>query len=256
MIKRYYKKIVSERLRITLRSYLIKAKYPLYLGDTHYCICCDTSFRKFLTKGNVPRENAMCPRCMSLERTRVLDYYLDRELDIYGAFDGKILHIAPEECLQKKFVKKHGDNYIDGDINPALARHMVDLTDIPFEADTFNLIICSHVLGHIPDEEKAMKEMYRVLKPNGILLVLSVLNLESETTYEDDKNQSAEEKLAAYGEHDLVRLHGMDLADRIAQGGFDRVESIDYRLQFSVSDQKRFSLGNGAREIIFRAEKD
>lgn len=253
MIKRIYKSITPEIFRIKLRLLVLKLLSTFYYGEKYYCNCCGKSFRKFLSKGNIKRLNAECPSCHSLERVRLLDYYLDRELNIYKTKGIKVLHFAPEKCLFDKFNKLDID-YIDGDINANYARNIIDITNIGYENNYFDLIICSHVLGHVPDEKKAISEMYRVLKPGGEALVLTLINQNSYKTIENSDIITPADRLKTYGEPDLCRLHGLDFESRLSQGGFN-VSKIDYRNNFSKNEKIRFSLGNGAREIIFKCEK-
>ena len=253
MIKHIYKSIVPENHRNNLRNGIQKAMSYFNFGSTYHCNCCERNFGHFLPKGNVRRENAQCPYCGSLERSRVLDFYLDKELNIYGQSQMKILHFAPEACLKKKLSLLDA-TYIDGDINPALADHLIDITNISYPENYFDLIICSHVLGHIPDEQKAIRELQRVLKQDGRALIMTVIDLNRIDTYEDKNATTPAVKLKAYGEDDLVRLHGKDFVDRLERAGF-KVDPIDYRLTFTEVDQEKFRLGNGAREMIFSCTK-
>ncbi len=124
---------------------------------------------------------------------------------------------------------------------------------IPFPENYFDYIICSHVLGHVPDEQLAIKEMYRVLKPEGIALILTLLS-DNEKTFEDSNIKIAKEKLLHYGEHDLCRLHRNDFAERLKYQNI-KVEQIDYRLNFSQEIRLKYSLGDGKREKIFKCTK-
>jgi SAM-dependent methyltransferase len=248
MLKKIIQKLIPERTRLNLYFKYFKFRSLFYRGTSFYCVCCQKSFRKFLTHGNIPRKNAACPHCHSLERTRLLYFYLERETDI---FDGKkiVLHFAPERMLEKK-IKSTGCDYVSADINPAYADQVIDITDIPYPESTFNYIICSHVLGHVPDEKKAIDEMYRVLKPGGRAIVLTVINKEMTTTFEDQTIQSPDDKLKNYGENDLVRLHGLDFEERLKRANMD-IRKIDYRNTFTKSENIKYSLGDGNRELIF-----
>ncbi|MFN0048921.1 MAG: class I SAM-dependent methyltransferase [Cytophagales bacterium] len=144
--------------------------------------------------------------------------------------------------------------YIDGDINPALARNVVDITQIQYPNDYFDFIICSHVLGHIPDEKKAIQELYRVLKTDGIALIMTLLDTNRAQTFEDSSVTTSQEKLLHYGESDLCRLHGLDFLKRIEREGFS-VAKIDYRMLLGAENSNKFSLGDGQREIIYRCTK-
>ncbi len=253
LIKRIYKFLVPESWRISLRESAIKFAAPLYYGNRFTCNCCKRSFRKFFPKGHIRRLNAQCPYCMSLERTRVLDLFLDRELGVYNKNGLKILHFAPEKALVKKLSKMPGVEYVDADINPAFAGNVIDIESIPFEDDYFDLIVCSHVLGHVKDEAAAVDEMYRVIKPGGLALVMTLLS-DREDTFEDPAIKTEEDRLQNYGEYDLQRLHGLDFSSRLEKGGFS-VEVIDYRKKFSPEFQLKHALGDGVREKIFKCTK-
>lgn len=224
-----------------------------YYGNNFYCNCCNKKFRKFLKKGHNPRLNAQCPYCFSLERTRVLDFYIEKELNLYKLENIKVLHFAPEYVLFRKLSEIKNITYVDADINPAYARHVFDITNIPFPDNYFDYIICSHVLGHVHDESLAIKELLRVLNPNGIALIMTLLS-NKENTFENKDINTPNERLKYYGEFDLCRLHGNDFANRLKNNGFI-VDAIDYRLSFSEEIQKKYSLGNGEREKVFICSK-
>ena len=254
MIRKIYQKIFSEKQRMYFHIVLRKFSALFLIGNNYYCPCCNKSFSKFLGKGNTIefRKNAVCPNCGSLERTRLLYLYLMNETDIFNK-DFNILHIAPEYILKKKLI--HNPNYIDADINPLLASKQIDITEIQFPDNKFDFIICSHVLGHIPNESKAISELYRVLKPLGSLLLLSLINEKNNRTIEDTERIITEEdRLKFYGEKDLMRLYGADFTEKISRPGVI-VERIDYRRNFSKYEGVHMSLGDGRREIIFKIIK-
>ncbi len=252
MIKTLYKKIFSEKTRLNIRFFINKTKAPLYRGSKYYCNCCNHGFSTFLTKGNIPRPNAECPNCGSLERTRLLLFYLQTETTIFSE-PTKLLHIAPEMALSSIFKEHKNIDYIDGDINPAYATHIIDLTKINYPDNFIDMIICAHVLGHIPDEELAIQEMYRVLKKDGFAIIMTLIS-NNESTFESTKIMTEKDRLMKYGEADLCRLHGQDFADRLEKQNF-KVERIDYRQHFTQQDQQKYSLGNGERELIFKCVK-
>ncbi len=253
MIKSLYQMILSERKRNNVRLFAQKLVYPFYIGNKFYCNCCGKSFRKFLSKGNIKRLNAKCPYCLSLERVRLLDLYLAKELNIYNRRQIKLLHFAPEDILFKK-LSVLDIEYIDADINPAYARHIIDITNIDFKDNYFDLIICSHVLRHVPDETKAIKELFRVLNGNGIALIMTLIDFNREKTFEDAKITLPEDRLKYYGEKDLCRIHGTDFSDRLTKQGFI-VERIDYREKLPKGIVLKNSLGNGERELIYKCKK-
>lgn len=249
-----YRKIISEKIRNQIHINIRKKKAFFLRGNLFYCPCCERSFSKFLDKGNgiENRNNAVCPNCGSLERTRLLFLYLKNNTKIFEG-SPSVLHFAPEQALKNKL--KVNKNYIDVDLNPNLATYKMDITEIHFHNENFDFIICSHVLGHIPDEKKAINELYRVLKKGGDLFILSLMDINATQTIESHEFKTSSERLFAYGESDLERLYGNDFSDRIKSEEVT-VEKIDYRVTFSEEQQTRMSLGNGEREIIYKVHKN
>jgi SAM-dependent methyltransferase len=254
MIRNLARKILTERQRIELLMFGMRIKSLAYIGNTYYCNCCKKTFSRFLPYGRIPRENALCPWCHSLERTRVLLCYLERETPVFKR-ELKILHFAPEWIIRKRIRKSTGrKSYITADINPALADHVVDITHINFPGDYFDLIICSHVLGHVENETLAIDEMYRVIKPGGESLIMTVIDLNNPHTYENPSVTTPSDRLAQYGEPDLLRLHGLDFRQRLLRDGVT-IEEVDYTQKLSASENRRMSTGNRERELIFRCVK-
>ncbi len=253
MLKRIYKRVLSEKNRILIRMQISKLVHPYYLGNCYSCNCCNKSFRKFLPKGQEKRENAQCPYCGSLERTRILLFYLKNETDILYGTDRSILHFAPERPLYA-LLKRLNHEYIDGDINPACARHLIDITSIQYPGDYFDLVICSHVLGHVHDEERAIREIRRVMRKDGSALIMTLLKPDSALTIEDPGVVTEAERLIRYGEPDLCRLHGLDFEERLKREGLS-VERIDYREKLPEEVVEKYRLGDGRREIIFKCTK-
>jgi SAM-dependent methyltransferase len=156
--------------------------------------------------------------------------------------------------LSRNIRRLPGIRYIDADINPTTAKYVMDITHIPFRDNSFDLILCSHVLGHVPNDTKAIRELVRVLRRDGITLVMTVLDPRNATTIEDARITTAADRLKRYGEPDLCRLYGRDFAQRLEQGGF-QVHTIDYRRCLGPRITSTYCLGNGDRELIFRCHK-
>ena len=254
MIKEIYKKLIPEKRRLYNRTLLNKLTSVFYWGNNFKCNCCGKSFRKFKPKGNFNlRLNAVCPFCNSLERLRLLLFYLQNETDIFTA-PRSLLHFAPEEQMKVIFKRTLTLTYTNVDLNPNFADEQADITDLQYSDKSFDYIICSHVLGHVPDEAKAISELYRVLKDDGAAFIMTIINWNNPKTFESKDIQTVEERLKYYTEPDLVRLHGADFATRIEKEGF-HVESIDYRSHFDKKTHERYSLGDGNREFIFKCTK-
>jgi len=254
MLKVLLKKIISVKTREFIRRQYYKILSTAYKGDNYYCICCDRSFKSFLEHGNIPRKNAKCPYCRSLERTRLLNHYLLNETDVFFG-EKKLLHFAPEYQLGENLRKALKTNYLSVDIRKGVADEVQDIQDLSFSDNTFEYIICSCVLGHIPNEAKAIDEMFRVLKPNGKAFIITLINFQSNKTYQNDSIKTPEDKLKHYTEDDLCRLHGKDFIERLNRSNV-HVKEIEYSSAFSTSEKLKFSLGNTERELIYLVTKN
>ncbi len=212
-----------------------------YFGIRFKCPCCGGHFRKFFSYGVHPRPNAQCPRCESLERHRLLWLYLQQHTNLFTA-DLKLLHIAPEPVFQNKFQTMSNLDYISADLESPLAQIKMDITEIPYPDNTFHAILCSHVLEHVEDDRKALRELFRVLKPGGWAILQSPIDLKRDKTFEDPEIVSPGTRERFFGQHDHVRLYGRDYKDRLTEAGFtvridDFVKTLDtqavekYRLE-------------------------
>lgn len=212
-------------------------------GDRVECPFCQRDFRKLLPYGlDAPvfiekhivgggyRLNAQCPRCYSLDRERFLYLFLrDRGIlfDKNKASGWRVLHFAPESNLQKILESCVHLDYINADMNSPKAMTRMDMTCIGFQDNTFNIIICAHVLEHISDDIKAMSELYRVLKPGGWAVLQTPISLALEKTYEDSRINEPKEREKAFGQFDHLRIYARDFKDRLKNAGF-QVEAFHY----------------------------
>ena len=129
-----------------------------------------------------------------------------------------MLHIAPERELASYFEKIPNIDYLSGDLDPNKAMVKMDITDIQYPDESFDVIYCCHVLEHVPEDTKVMTEFYRVLKKGGWALI--VVPVHREKTYEDFSITTPEERQKAFGHCQHVRICGKDYTDRLEQAGF------------------------------------
>jgi SAM-dependent methyltransferase len=227
-------KIFKFFLNTVPRPILIKVSYwvaPLvsfYLKGTTYTDPIDgKNFRKMLPYGyGEQRTNALSPSSLSLERHRLLWLYLKNETDFFTK-PKKVLHIAPEQCFLKRFKEQANLDYITADLYSPIADVKADICNLPFAANSFEVVFCNHVLEHIGDDAKAMSELYRVLKPKGLGIFQIPQDLSLNETYEDFSITSEEERKKHFGQYDHVRVYGKDYFDRLRAVGFT-VNEIDY----------------------------
>ena len=217
---------IIPRSILTRLSFLLKPLIKIYLRGNKYVDPIDgSSFRKFLPYGyNNVRENALSPSTFSLERHRLLWLYLKNETDFFNK-DLKVLHFAPETAFLEKFKKLKNISYDTIDLNSPLANIKADICDLPLDDESYDFILCNHVLEHVIDDKKAMQELYRVLKKDGIGIFQVPINISNKKTYEDFTITDPKERNKAFGQYDHVRIYGMDFFDRLKEAGF-MVENV------------------------------
>jgi len=255
------KKIISLVIRYIPRKYL-QLVSPLalwflgilYKGKGVQCTVCGSEYKKFLPygRGASARENALCPHCQSLERHRLIWLYLKEKTDFFTK-ENKMLHIAPEQCFIEPFSKMENLDYITADIESPLAKVKMDVHDIPFEDNTFDVIFCNHVMEHVKDDHQAMSEIYRVLRPEGwAILQVPFMKEGLEETFEDPSVTSPQERFKAFGQEDHVRLYGSDYGKRLQKAGFSVTEDT-FAQELSESAIKKYALPQ--KEIIYFCKK-
>jgi len=205
------------------------------------------SYRKFLPYGYVRQRNhALSPGTLSLERHRLLWLYLERETDFFKK-SLKVLHVAPEQAFYKSFKKLDNIDYTTTDLHSPLANVKADICDLPFKENQFDVILCNHVLEHIPNDKKAMQELFRVLKPGGWAILQVPLDSKRLKTFQDDTITDPKERMRVFGQYDHVRLYGMDYFEKLEKSGFS-TQAIIYAEELTSEEITRF--GVVSHEII------
>ena len=199
------------------------------------------SYRKFLPYGYVKqRDNALSPGTLSLERHRLLWLYLNNETNFFSK-TLKVLHIAPEQCFYNLFKNLKNINYTTFDLNSPLADIKGDICNLPFKTNSFDFILCNHVLEHINDDKKAMKELYRVLNKNGTAILQVPINQKSSKTFEDSSIVDKKERIEKFGQYDHIRLYGLDYFKKLESFGF-KVDPLKYSKEFTESEIIKYGL--------------
>lgn len=208
---------------------------------SYYCILCGDHitgfkeggerhvqlFNKHHIIGAGKRLNHTCPNCGCTDRSRFVFFVLRKYTKIFEE-DLQVLHFAPEPWIEKRIIKECNTcKYITADVVNGRAGIVVDMTSIPFLPETFDCIIANHVLEHIYDEESAMRELIRVLKKDG-QLIISFPICTDQNTYEDENATTDEQRLESYGQEDHVRLYGKDYVKVLKKYQF-KVKSISPR---------------------------
>lgn len=236
--------IVPRPLLIRL-SYLVRPFFALFYKGSRYTDPIDgRSFRKFLPYGyEIQREGVLSPSTLSLERHRLLWLYLKGETDFFTK-PARVLHFAPEQSFYKRFRNLKHKKYVTTDLNSPLADVQADICDLPFEDDSFDVVLCNHVLEHIPDDRKAMRELYRVMAPGGWGIFQIPQDLSRQETFEDPSITDEAERRRIFGQYDHVRVYGLDYFDILRKAGFE-VEPVDYTKKLDPEAVERYRLAAG-----------
>lgn len=230
---------------------LHKIVQRLRININKKCCICESRFENYLPTGTDSEvwkdlhgvgagiRNAICPNCGCTDRERLIYLFLkEKYLPLLNERKIKVLHIAPETQLslflrslpQIEYVA--GDKRCEGYSYPSHVNDM-DIMSMPdITNNTYDIIICNHVLEHVPNDITAMKELYRILKPNGIAILQVPLALKLEHTIEDSSITTPEARFKSYGQSNHVRLYGTDYPERLNEVGFN-VEIMDIASQYS-----------------------
>jgi len=239
-IKEFFRGFVPRRRLPFLRQYYYRIRGRLYTGKKVYCPICDRGYRRFLSVGS----ERVCPGCGSCRRHRLLLLYLQRETCVFRD-PSSVLHVGTSLTLTRYFSGWPNLAYVSADLNETYVDVNVDLRDLPFPSESFDFVICFHVLEHVEEDLRSMGELYRVLRPGGLALIQVPLDPARGETYEDPSVRSPSERERLFGQQDHVRVYGRDFPLRLASAGF-RVEYLDYAAGLHRADIGRFGL-SGAR---------
>lgn len=258
--------MIKEALKKRYSRFKQKLAIYFFKGEKYFCPFCgfrSTNLKWFGNNYPVITEKQIigsglrrsrCYRCNSSDRERLIYAFLENEVKFFESNnDSKILHISPERHLTDYIRTKEYKEYIGGDLftegyeYPDFVQDM-DITKIPFPENYFDLIVCNHVLEHIPDDHQAMKELFRVLKPKGLAFLQVPISLVQENTYEDMAITEPDKRAQFFGQYDHVRIYGQDYADRLSKAGFI-VRKYDLA-------SKYFKLGLNPKEILFTGTKN
>lgn len=231
-------------------SYVARPLLALVLKGNKFTDPIDgKSFSMFLPYGyGTQRNNVLSPSTLSLERHRLLWLYLKNETDFFTSTSKKkVLHFAPEQAFYKLFRNQKNLDYTTTDLLSPLADVKADICNLPFEDNSYDIILCNHVLEHIPDDSKAMQELYRVLKPGGMGIFQIPQDLTRDITFSDDTITDQKERSKIFGQYDHVRIYGRDYFDKLRSFGFTVIEE-NYTQKISPELVEKYCLANG--EII------
>jgi SAM-dependent methyltransferase len=218
---------VPARFKPRLRALRRQVVLISYRGTSVYCDCCQRHFRRFLPFGVTPRANARCPGCHSLERHRLIARYLSALSP--ADTPTSALHIAPEACLVP-LVRRITTSYVSADLYDPNVDVQADLEALPFDDQSFDIVMCNHVLEHVPDDRAALRELRRVIRPGGSAILQTPIDPSRATTYEDPTIVDPRARLQAFNQEDHVRVYGRDFMSRVHEAGFTSEAAITVSL--------------------------
>lgn len=244
---------IPRRLLQRVANWVVPIVGIAYKGRGRECPICGSHYRRFMPYGYVTsREDALCPHCLSLERHRMIWLWLKECSDL---FDNKplLLHIAPEISLMRHFkhLYRGTKNYITADLESPLADLHFDIQDIPMKDCSVDVVICNHLMEHVEDDIKAMRELYRIMRRGGWGILLVPEDRSRATTFEDDTITDPNERTRIFGQYDHRRIYGRDFDNRLQKAGF-RVERIAYKERLSQLQQQLYAISNDDLVIIHK----
>lgn len=222
-------KIIKKKIKyciFTFREHTIPKSKLKY-----YCPCCDfrlTNFKRFYTKKSIPvsdihrylviKDKVICPNCRSLPRHRILVNYFRHHRSIIDG-DKNILYFAVEDGI-KQWLNRKSIAFTSADLFDEDAMLKIDIEDTKLPDNSYDLIVCNHVLEHVNDYHRALNELHRILKPTGVLIISFPIDETFDTVYEDSSITDPQDRKRHFGQVDHLRIFGKDSADILNQHGF------------------------------------
>ncbi|MDR1554100.1 MAG: methyltransferase domain-containing protein [Prevotellaceae bacterium] len=248
---KFFVKRIPRPVLIRFSFLFVALVRPFYYGRKVECPICGKRFRSFLPYGNKGRSNRLCSGCLSLERHRLIWLYL-KDFSRFFNDNMKVLHVAPEQPFISRFKKCKNLDYNTADLLSPIADMHFDIMKIPLADNSYDAVFCNHVLEHVEDDFAAMKELYRVLKPDGWAILQVPIDAQRQATYEDKSITDPKEREKAFGQYDHVRLYGRDYSQRLEAAGFE-VENFDITKYLNPEQIVRYRLD--ASELLYIAHK-
>ena len=241
------KKIIPSSLQRFLKKVRNGIFTIAYRGADRHCPVCDKSSKKF---GNVRNsEESVCMHCGSRDRHRLVWLYFKEKTDIFIKNTIKMLHVAPEPAFERVLKHHLGSGYLTADLYDPKAMVKMDVSNIQYPDESFDVIYCSHVLQYVPDDKQAIREFFRVLKPNGWAILLV-----PPTKYSDFDYSLITEHQKTYDPERPARRYSADYVERLKEAGFK--VSVTYPSDFCSQDViLRVSITRSAGEIYYCTKK-
>ncbi|MBP7131331.1 MAG: class I SAM-dependent methyltransferase [Aquabacterium sp.] len=194
-----------------------------------------------------------CPNCGCTDRDRHLWLFMGAAGILRALPHARVLHVAPERHIEQLIQQRQPQEYVRGDLFPRDPRHVkLNLESLEMPDNSFDIIICNHVLEHVHDLPKSLSELHRCLKPGGVLIAQTPFSPILKYTMECTIEITPEFAEYFFGQKDHVRLFGTDIVEWFHRAGFQG-EPIDHKIILSELDA--MSVGCNHREPFFAFTK-
>lgn len=205
------------------------------------CPICGWRGLRFLRSPGTARDRGGCPRCGSQQRHRHLWLWLERETRLLSGAALDVLHVAPEPGIEARLRAAAPPlRYRTAEFGPEHGTDLVlDLQALALPEDCLDVVLCNHVLEHIPDDDAALRELRRVLRPGGWAVLQVPVN--GAATIEEQPGEDPALRLERFGQADHVRIYGRDYLERLQAAGF-ACDPMLYREQIPERERRRFGL--------------
>ena len=247
-LSRHRQMLVSRAKMRGLQGLPERFRKQLFQGEESYCPVCESRIHKFEQFG--PISKSWCPICMSMRWQRLAWLFLKRPTNLFDA-SIRLLHIAPEIAFEPRFRRIESFDYVTADLPDPNVMVKMDVCDIPFPHSSFDAIFCSHVMEHVPDDQKALCEFFRVLSSGGWAVFMVPIRM-NRLTDEDLSITDPKERERRFGQFDHVRYYGRDFEDRLGKAGF---QVTVFRPDDLVNEDQRESMGIHEKDALFYCQK-
>jgi len=273
----YRHSLLYDRVRRHGKALKRAIKLPQYLGNEYQCPVCGVHLRAFRPMWKsywrdaakfgpihpaskmetLNLESFTCPRCDALDRDRLTAIYLEQ---VFATFDFsrayRLIEFAPGDALYKKIKRYPFVIYRSADLSRKTVDENVDLTKMVRYGDaSIDIILCSHVLEHIPEDRKAMSEIRRVLRPDGFAVILVPIVVGVDETHEDPSIEGEALRWKYFGMGDHVRQYGKrDFIERLEAAGL-KVEQFGVE-HFGAETFRRAGIADNSVLYVARPHSD
>jgi hypothetical protein len=191
-----------------------------------------------------------CKKCGSSDRDRLVFKYLKLVHEKTSLKSKKLLHVAPEKSLSKKLEDSIGlkitrIDYRSKGYKFTYNKSVIsgDVQNLPFDSESYDMVICNHVLEHVENDSTALNEIHRVLKTGGFAILQVPISLKLDQTIRSEINWTSKDKINKLGQFDHLRLYGLNFKKTLKEHRFEPIfwyEKDQKSIKFQGLNPKEF----------------